>query len=124
MPDFIPFSGMYGATDQEREDALALQATLPSDFTDPADAVGDEEWSQLEHRDLVHGTDAVGDFRYQWDWFMTPAQRASALADVAFRREMGSLIDEASALAAKPPVDPAEFAAGVRERRAERARRM
>ena len=124
MSDFIPFSRMYDATDRDREDTLAIQASLPSDYTDPADAVGDEAWAGLTRRDAVEGTDAVSDFRYQWDWHLTPAQRASALADVALQREMGSFIGAASEFAAKPPTDPAEFAGRIREMRAERARRL
>ncbi len=122
--DFVPFSSLYDATDRERADALAMQASLPSDYTDPVDAIGDAAWEQLRRRDAVAGTDALSDFRYQWDWRMTPAQRASALADVALEREMAAFVDAASGFAVRPPVDPAEFAGRVQARRAERARRI
>jgi hypothetical protein len=55
---------------------------------------------------------------------MTPQQRADALARIAMQREMNAFIDKAAGMAAKPPVDPEEFAATVREMRAERARRI
>lgn len=124
MPDFAPFSSMYEAPDAERMNALALQASLPSDYTNPADALGDEAWAQLVQRDLVEGTDSLSQFRLDWDWNMTPAQRADALANIALQREMAAFVDKASDLAVKPPVDPVEFAARVREARAERARRI
>jgi hypothetical protein len=126
MPqDFPSFQQMYDATDDEREQALALQASLPSDYTQPADALGDDMWAEMVRRDAANlGSAAEEDFRFRWDWEMTPQQRAAALADVALQREMNAFIDKASGMAAKPPVDPVEFAAGVRERRAERARRI
>lgn len=113
------------APDDEREQALALQSTLPADLVDPADVLGDEEWSAEVQEDyLASGERALAKFRSTWEWGMTPQQRASALARVALDREMNAFIDAASGLAVKPPVDPEEFAAGVRERRAERARRV
>lgn len=123
--EFPVFSQMYGAPDAERAEALAVQASLPSDFVDPADAVGDAEWRGLVDADIAEmGEGALADFRTRWDWEMTPAQRAAALADVAFRREADALVDDASSFAAKPPVDPQEYAAQTLERRAERARRI
>lgn len=125
MPDDFPsFPSMYEAPDAERMDALALQASLPSDYTSPADALGDEAWAELERRDMVEGTDSLSQFRLEWDWNMTPAQRADALANVALQREMAAFVDRASDLAVKPPVDPVEYAGRVREARAARARRM
>jgi hypothetical protein len=126
MPDDFPsFPQMYEATDAERSEALALQASLPSDYTQPADALGDDAWAELVRSDAANlGAAAEADFRFRWDWEMTPSQRAAALADIALQREMNAFIDKASGMAAKPPVDPVEFAAGVRARRAERARRI
>lgn len=124
MPDEIPsISRSWDLPDDDRAIVLMEQATLPSDLVNPADALGDERWQATVDEDLMGmGEDALADFQYGWDWEMTPAQRASALADVALQREIDSFVDEASNLAAKPPVDPQEFAAQVRERRAERAR--
>ena len=126
MPDEIPsISRSWDLPDDDRAAVLVEQATLPSDLVNPVDAVGDEEWSRAVSDDfMADGANALADFQYGWDWGMTPAQRASALADVALRREIGSFVDEASTFAAKPPVDPQEFAARTLERRAERARRL
>ena len=112
------------APDDERMAALAEQAALPSDLVNPADAMGDAEWEQAVNGDFAGGgLNALAEFQARWDWDMTPAQRASALADVAFRRESAAFVDDASSLMARPPVDPEEYAAEVHARRAERARR-
>lgn len=126
MTEVFPnFPQMYDATDAERSEALALQAFLPSEYTRPADALGDDVWDTLVRQDAAHfGAEAENDFRYRWNWEMTPQQRAAALADVALQREMNAFIEQASSAAVKPPVDPMEFAAGIRARRAERARRI
>lgn len=127
MPDYdVPnLSASWDATDDERGFILADQASLPSDMVNPADALGDARWQSLVDADILgQGEAPLADFQYSWDWEMTPQQRAAMLADVAFDREMTALIDEASGLAAKPPVDPVEFADAIRERRAGRARRM
>lgn len=126
MPDELPsISKMWDSPDDERAFALADQASLPSDLVNPADAMGDARWKEAVDADLMGmGENALNDFRYRWDWEMTPAQRAAALADVALQREMDSFVDAASDLAAKPPVDPQEFAAAMLGRRAERARRV
>ena len=70
------------------------------------------------------GEMAAADFRARWDWEMTPQQRADMLANVALEREMKAYIDAASDAAAKPPVDPVEFAGRIAAARMERARRM
>ena len=126
MSDEIPsISRSWDLPDDERAAVLMEQATLPSDLVDPADALGDERWRTMVDEDLMGmGENALADFQYGWDWGMTPAQRAGALADVALQREIDSFVDEASNLAAKPPVDPQEFAARTLERRAGRARRL
>lgn len=117
-------SGMWNLADEDRAVVLADQATLPSDLVNPADAMGDGAWKDAVDADLVGmGANALADFQYRWDWEMTPAQRASALADVAMAREADSLIENVAEFAAKPPVDPYEYAATVASRRAERARR-
>lgn len=125
MSDELPsISRSWDLPDDDRAAVLMEQATLPSDLVDPADALGDERWRATVDEDLMGmGENALADFQYGWDWGMTPAQRASALADVALQREIDSFVDEASNLAVKPPVDPQEFAARTLERRAERARR-
>lgn len=119
------FSQMPDASDDERVSALALQASLPSEFTQPADALGDDVWGSLVQQDLAGGGEmAAADFRARWDWEMTPQQRADMLANVALEREMKAYIDAASDAAAKPPVDPVEFAGRIAAARMERARRM
>lgn len=124
LPDYVPsLWASRDAPDDERMAALAEQAMLPSDLVNPADAMGDEEWETAVNDDFAGGgANALAEFQTAWDWDMTPAQRASALADVAFRRESAAFVDGASDLMAKPPVDPEAFAADVRARRAERAR--
>ena len=126
MSDEIPsISRSWDLPDDERAAVLMEQATLPSDLVDPADALGDERWRTMVDEDLMGmGENALADFQYGWDWGMTPAQRAGALADVALQREIDSFVDEASTFAVKPPVDPQEFAARTLERRAGRARRL
>ena len=109
--------------DDDRQATLAEQAQLPSDLVDPRDVMGDE-WDRQVMLDPTGGVNAFAGFSYTWDWMMTPGQRAEALADTALRHEMASLVDDASNLAVKPPVDPAEFAGEVSARRAERARRF
>lgn len=124
-PDVPSLWAAKDAPDDEREQALAMQASLPADLVNPADVLGDEAWNAALQEDyLAHGDRALAGFRSAWEWGMTPQQRADALARVALDREMNAFIDAASGLAVKPPVDPEEFAAGVRERRAERARRI
>ena len=125
LPDEIPsISRSWDLPDDDRAAVLMEQATLPSDLVNPADAVGDEEWDTSVNGDFAGGgLNALAEFQARWDWDMTPAQRASALADVAFRRESAAFVDDASSLMAKPPVDPEEYAAEVHARRAERARR-
>lgn len=126
MSDEIPsISRSWDLPDDDRAAVLMEQATLPSDLVNPADALGDGRWQAAVNEDIMGmGENALADFQYGWDWGMTPAQRASALADVALQREVDSFVDEASTFATKPPVDPEEFAAGVRAARAERARRL
>jgi len=127
MPDDeLPnISRDWDLPDDDRAYELARQASLPAELVNPADALGDDEWKRRVDEDVLGmGENAAIDFGYEWNWEMTPGQRASALADVALRREVASFVDEASSLVAKPPVDPMEFAAKTRERRAERARRI
>lgn len=113
------------APDDERGQVLASQALLPSDLVNPAEVLGDETWNSALADDIVTGGEnALADFQSAWEWSMTPQQRADAIANVVFQREMDSFIDRASGMAAKPPVDPVEYAAGIRKRRAERARRI
>lgn len=125
MLDELPsISRSWDMPDDARAAVLAEQATLPSDLVDPADALGDDRWRALVDSDILGmGENARAEFSAEWDWGMTPAQRASALADVALGREISAFVDEASGLAAKPPVDPVEFAGRVAEARMERARR-
>lgn len=125
VDDLPNLSASWDMPDDDREYALVQQASLPSDLVNPADAMGDDVWQKAVDADILGmGADALADFQYRWDWEMTPGQRASMLADVALKREMASFVDEASTFAAKPPVDPQEFAAKTLERRAERARRF
>ena len=126
MSDELPnVSRDWDLPDDDRAYELARQASLPAELVNPADALGDDEWKRRVDEDILGmGENAVIEFGYEWNWEMTPGQRASALADVALRREVASFVDDASSLAAKPPVDPMEFAAKTRERRAERARRI
>lgn len=126
LTDGLPlFSQMPDAPDDERVSALMLQASLPADYTQPADALGDDVWESLVQQDLAGGGEmATADFRARWDWEMTPQQRADMLANVALEREMKAYIDAASDAAAKPPVDPGEFAGRIAAARMERARRM
>lgn len=115
------FSQMPDASDDERVSALALQASLPSEFTQPADALGDDVWESLVQQDLAGGGEmAAADFRARWDWEMTPQQRADMLSRAVMDREMKAFIN-ASAVP-RPVVDPLEFADGIRASRMERAR--
>ena len=125
MPTVIPsLWTSKDAPDDVREQALAMQASLPADLVNPADALGDEAWGTALQEDfLAGGENALANFRSVWEWSMTPQQRADALAGVAMQREMDAFIAKAADMAAKPPVDPEEFAATIREMRAERARR-
>lgn len=125
-PDTIPtFAQMQDAPDDERVAALTMQASLPADFVSPADALGDDVWQQALMDDIANGGDeAAAMFRAEWNWMMTPQQRAGALARVALQREMDAFIQAATDASAKPPVDPVEYADRVRAARLERARRM
>lgn len=125
MPMDIPsLWAAKDAPDDVREQALAMQATLPADLVNPADVLGDETWGAALQEDLLAGGEnALANFRSVWEWSMTPQQRADAIARVAAQREMDAFIDKATGMAAKPPVDPEKFAATIRETRAERARR-
>lgn len=125
MPQDVPsLWAAKDAPDDEREQALALQASLPSDLVSPADVLGDEQWGAALQEDfMANGENALAKFQSMWEWGLTPQQRAAALADVALQREMTAFIDGASGLAVKPPVDPEEFAIAIRERRLTRARR-
>lgn len=125
MPTVIPsLWASKDAPDDVREQALAMQASLPADLVNPADVLGDEAWGTALQEDfLAGGENALANFRSVWGWSMTPQQRADALAGVAMQREMDAFIDKAADMAAKPPVDPEQFAATIRELRAERARR-
>ena len=112
MSDEIPsISRSWDLPDDDRAAVLMEQATLPSDLVNPADALGDERWQAMVDEDLLGmGGNALADFRYGWDWGMTPAQRASALADVAhlsrdpyghdpFERAREALISDVAAYA-------------------------
>ena len=125
MPMDIPsLWAAKDAPDDVREQALAMQATLPADLVNPADVLGDETWGSALQEDLLAGGEnALANFRSVWEWSMTPQQRADAIARVAAQREMDAFIDKAAGMAAKPPVDPEKFAATIRETRAERTRR-
>lgn len=113
------------APDDVREQVLAMQASLPADLVNPADVLGDETWGAALQEDfLAGGENALANFRSVWEWNMTPQQRADAIARIAMQREISAFIDKAAGMAAKPPVDPEEFAATIREMRAERARRV
>jgi len=125
MPDGIPnISAAWDLPDDERAATLAAQATLPSDLVAPGDVVGDAAWADMANRDFMYGGEtAAADVRFKGDWGMTPQQRADAVSSVAFDREMGRFAESVADVAAKPPVDPAEFAAGILEARMARARR-
>jgi hypothetical protein len=110
--------------DEARPYVLADQASLPSDLVSPADALGEARWKELVDADWRgQGANALGDFRFAWDWGMTEQQRAEALATVALDREMDKLIGGVADAAVRPPVDPGEFAGRMIEARMERARR-
>lgn len=55
---------------------------------------------------------------YEWDWEMTPSQRAAKVADNAFASDMESLVDTLSDMAVKPPVDPEARAGEIMTERA------
>lgn len=123
-PDVPSLWAAKDAPDDEREQALALQASLPSDLVNPSDALGEEQWNAALQEDfMANGENALAKFQSTWDWGLPLQQRAAALADVALQREMTAFIDGASGLAVKPPVDPEEFALAIREHRLTRARR-
>ena len=50
---------------------------------------------------------------YEWDWGMTPSQRAAKIADNSFASDMAAFVDRYSDLAVDEPVDPEEFAERV-----------
>lgn len=115
------FTQAVDAPDDERVSALMLQASLPADFTSPADALGDDAWAALVQQDLLGGgAAAAADFQARWNWEMTPQQRADMLSRAVMDREMKAFIN-ASAVP-RPVVDPLEFADGIRASRMERAR--
>ena len=122
-PDTIPtFAQMQDAPDDERMAALTMQASLPADFVSPADALGDDAWQQALMDDIASGGDeAAAAFRADWNWNMTPQQRADALSRAVMDREMKAFINEAAN--PRPVVNPDDFAAGIRAARMERARR-
>ena len=119
MPTFdIPaYSQVQDQDDMVRRLALSFQANETADMVDPADVYGDEEWSQRMLADPTGGKAALGNFENEWNWGMTPAQRAKALADTAFRREMDALVDASVGEAVRPRVDPVEYARQVAARR-------
>lgn len=121
LTDFPTFAQAQDAPDDERIAALAMQASLSADLVDPADALGDEAWAQMVMADAANGgAEALAGFRAQWNWEMTPQQRADMLSRAVMDREMKAFIN-ASAVP-RPVVDPLEFADGVRASRMERAR--
>lgn len=125
MLDVPNISAEWGAPDVDRAYVLADQATLPSDLVSPPDALGDARWDELVKADWQGlGANALEDFQSEWDWGMTVQQKADALASVALGRELDAFIGSASDAAARPPVDPGEFAGKVAEARMERARRI
>ena len=126
MPDGIPsLAASWGGADDERAEALAMQASLPSDLVAPAEALGDDRWKAMVDADVAGGGEnALEEFRFGWDWGgLTVQQKADMLATAALDREMKAYIGAASDAAAKPPVDPEEFAGRVAAARMERARR-
>lgn len=115
------FSQATDAPDDERVSALMLQASLPAEYTPPADALGDDAWAEIVRNDVLGGGEAAAmDFQARWNWEMTPQQRADMLSRAVMDREMKAFIN-ASAVP-RPVVDPLEFADGIRASRMERAR--
>lgn len=126
MPDEIPsLAASWGGADDERADALAMQASLPSDLVSPAEALGDDRWKAMVDADVAGGGEnALEEFRFGWDWGgLTVQQKADMLAAAALDREMNAYIDVVSEAAARAPADPEEFAGSVAAARMERGRR-
>lgn len=126
MPDEIPsLAASWGGTDDDRVDALAMQAALPSDLVAPAEALGDDRWKAMVDADVIGGGEnALDEFRFGWDWGgLTLQQKADMLATAALDREMKAYIGAVSEAAARAPVNPEEFAGRVAAARQERARR-
>lgn len=115
-----PFPKAWGDEDDAHVSSLVYEATLPSSMVNPVDAMGEDGWRKMVLSDIEHGgADALAEFRFSWDAAMSPARKAKMLSDVAFDREMTSII-EAAANDVKPLVDPDEYAEEIRTRRARR----
>ena len=115
-----PFPKAWGDEDDAHVSSLVYEATLPSSMVNPVDAMGEDGWRKMVLSDIEHGgADALAEFRFSWDAAMSPARKAKMLSDVAFDREMTSIV-EAAANDVKPLVDPDEYAEQVRTRRARR----
>ena len=108
----------WDADDDQFESSIIMRAETPSSGLSASELVDRESMKRLAAEDPVTGgVLALDGIRSEWDWDMTPGQRARKVSDVAFTERVGRLVDEFTKAAARPFPDPSEYAAEVLMRR-------
>lgn len=118
-PDMPSVDADWDGDDDGMLLSLTRQAFVPAELVDPVEMLGERGVKEAVNADPVNGGLAViGEARFDWDYAMTPGQRARALAANAFGSRMEAFVKEtAESAAGMHPADPLEYARQVAARR-------